>query len=98
MGLVIIACVARVVVMCFVVTFFVLRLMFGVLGALVALLGGVLALRPMHQAWHECLVAAIRRGFVLPSLVVFVVVVMMTVVIVVLPHLLPCLLWQLSPL
>jgi hypothetical protein len=49
----------------FVVTFFVLRLMFAILGVLVALFGGVLALWPMHQAWRERLVVAIRRGLVL---------------------------------
>ena len=47
--------------------------MFAVLGVLVALLGGVLALRPVHRAWLECLVVAIRRGPVFPFLVAFVV-------------------------
>ncbi len=38
-----------------VLTFFVLNLTFVALGSLVALVGGVLALRPVHQAWLECL-------------------------------------------
>ena len=52
----------------FVMTFFVLKLTFVILGVLVALLGGVLALQPVHQAWLERLVAAIRGNLVLPRL------------------------------
>jgi hypothetical protein len=59
--------------------------MFIVLGILVALLGGVLALCPVHQAWLERLVVAIRRSFVLLFLVAFVIVVTMTAVIAILP-------------
>ncbi len=59
--------------------------MFVILGVLVALLGGVLALRPVHQAWLERLVAAIRRSLVLPILVALVVVVTTTAVIAILP-------------
>ncbi len=51
----------------------------------VALLGGVLALRPVHQAWLECLVAAIRGSLVLLILVAFVVVITTTAVIAILP-------------
>jgi hypothetical protein len=64
---------------------FVLKLTFVILGVLVALLGGVLALWPMHQAWLERLVAVIRRSLVLPFLVAFVIVVTMTTVIAILP-------------
>ncbi len=39
----------------------------------------------MHRAWLECLVAAIRRGPVLPFLFVFVMVIMMTAVVAILP-------------
>ncbi len=83
--LVIVACVARVVVMHFVMTFFVLKLTLVILGVLVALLRGVLALQPVHRAWLECLVAVIRRSLVLPFLVAFVVVVTTTAVIMILP-------------
>ncbi len=83
--LVIVTCVARVVVMRFILTFFVLNLTFIVLGILVALLGGALALLPVHQAWLERLVAAIRRSLVIPFPFVFVVLVMTIAVIVILP-------------
>jgi hypothetical protein len=56
-----------------------------VLGILVALLGGVLALRSMHRAWLERLVAAIRRGPVLLFLLVLIIVAMTTTVIAILP-------------
>jgi hypothetical protein len=69
----------------FVMTFFVLTLTFVILEVLVALLGGVLALWPMHRAWLECLVAAIRRSPVLLFLFAFVVVVMRTAVNAILP-------------
>jgi hypothetical protein len=59
--------------------------MFVVLGVFVALLGGVLALRPMHRAWRECLVAAIGRDPVLPFLFVFVIVITKTAVVAILP-------------
>ncbi len=59
--------------------------MFVILGVLVALLGGVLALRPVHQAWLECLVAAIRGSLILPFLVMFVIVVTTTAVTTILP-------------
>ncbi len=59
--------------------------MFIVLGVLVALLGGVLALQPVHQAWLEPLVAAIRRSLILLFPVTFVVVITTTAVIVILP-------------
>ncbi len=68
-----------------VLTFFVLNLMFVVLGVFVALLGGVLALQPMHQAWLECLVAAIGRGPVLLFLFAFVIVIITTAVVTILP-------------
>ncbi len=58
---------------------------FVVLGVFVALLGGVLALWPVHQAWLECLVAAIGRGPVLPFLFAFVVVITTTTIVVILP-------------
>ncbi len=83
--LVIVACVAHVVVVHFVMTFFVLKLTLVILGVLVALLRGVLALWPVHQAWLERLVTAIRRSLVLPFLVAFVVVVTTTAVIAILP-------------
>jgi hypothetical protein len=51
----------------------VLNLMFVVPWVLVALLRGVLALRPMHWAWLELLVAAIRGSLVILLLVAFVV-------------------------
>ncbi len=59
--------------MCFVVTLLVLKLTFVILWVLVALLRGVLALWPMHQAWLEYLVATIRGSLVIPLLVAFVV-------------------------
>jgi hypothetical protein len=59
--------------------------MFIALGVLVALLGGVLALWPVHQAWLERLIAAIRRSLILPFPFAFVVVVTMTAVIAILP-------------
>jgi hypothetical protein len=62
-----------------------LKLTFIVFGILVALLGGVLALWPVHQAWLERLVTAIRRSLVLPLLFAFVVVVTTTTVIAILP-------------
>jgi hypothetical protein len=57
----------------FAVTLLVLKLSFVVLWVLVALLRGVLALWPVHQAWLERLVAAIRGSLVIPLLVAFVV-------------------------
>jgi hypothetical protein len=65
--------------------FFVLNLTFVVLGGFVALLGGVLALRPVHRAWLERLAAVIRRGPVLPFFFAFVVVITMTAVVMILP-------------
>ena len=59
--------------------------MFIILGVLVALLGGVLALWPMHQAWLERLVAAIRRSLILLFPFAFVVVITTTTVVVILP-------------
>ncbi len=59
--------------------------MLVVLGVLVALLGGVLALWLMHRAWLERLVAVIRRGPVLPFLLAFVIVVTATAVVAILP-------------
>jgi hypothetical protein len=59
--------------------------MFIVLWVLVALLGGVLALLPMHLAWLECLVATIRRSLILPFPFTFVVNVTTTAVIRILP-------------
>ncbi len=56
-----------------------------VLGVLVALLGGVLAPRPVCRACLERLVAAIRRGPVLLFLLVLIVVAMTTAVIAILP-------------
>ncbi len=58
---------------------------FVVLGVLVALLGGVLALWPVHRAWLERLVTAIRRDPVLPFLFTFVIVIMTTTVVAILP-------------
>jgi hypothetical protein len=66
------------------IAFFVWVLTLVVLGVLVALLGGVLALRSMHRAWLERLVAAIRRGPVLLFLLMLVVVVKRTTVIAIL--------------
>ncbi len=83
--LVVVACIAPVVVMRLVLIFFVLNLTFVILGVFVALLGGVLALRPVHRAWLECLVAAIRRGSVLLLLFTFVVVITTTAVVGILP-------------
>jgi hypothetical protein len=68
-----------------VLRFFVLNFTFVVLGVLVALLGGVLALWPVHQPWLERLVAAIRRGPVLLFLFPFVVIITTTAVIMILP-------------
>jgi hypothetical protein len=68
-----------------VLTFFVLNLMFIALGVFVALLGGVLALRPMHQAWLERLVATIRKSLILLFPFAFVIVVTTTAVIAILP-------------
>ncbi len=59
--------------------------MFIVLWVLVALLGDVLALLPMHLAWLECLVATIRRSLILPFPFMFVVAVTTTAVIGILP-------------
>jgi hypothetical protein len=76
----------RVVVVRLVLTFFVMGLMLVlVLGVLVALLGGVLACRSMPRAWFECLVATIRRGFVLLCLLPLIVVATTIAVIVILP-------------
>jgi hypothetical protein len=77
--------VAGVIVMCLVLTFFVLNLTFIVLGVLVALIGGVLALWPVHQAWLERLVAATRRSLILPFPLAFVVIITTTAVIAILP-------------
>jgi hypothetical protein len=62
-----------------------LDLTFVVLGVLAALLGGVLALRPVYRAWLERLVAMIRRVPVLPFLLPLVVVITMTAVVTILP-------------
>jgi hypothetical protein len=75
----------RVVVMRLVLTFFVLNLTFVVLGVFVALLGGVLALWLMHQAWLKHLGTAIRRVPILLFLFVFVVVITTTAVVAILP-------------
>ncbi len=56
-----------------------------VLGVLVALLGGMLALWSMRRAWLECLVTMIRRSLVLLFLFALVVVATMTAVIAILP-------------
>jgi hypothetical protein len=71
--------------MCFVLTFFFLNFTFIILGILVALLGGVLALLPVHRAWLEGLVAMIRRSLILPFPILFVVVVTTTTVIAIPP-------------
>ncbi len=68
-----------------VLKFFVLNLMFVALEVLVALLGGVLALWPVHQAWLECLVVANRGSLILLFPSAFVVVVTTTAVITILP-------------
>jgi hypothetical protein len=60
-------------------------LTFVVLGVFVVLLGGVLALRPVHQAWREHLVTAIRRDPVLPFLFAFVIVITTTPAVAILP-------------
>ncbi len=83
--LVIIACVAHVVVMHFIVTLLVLKLTFVVLWVLVALLRGVLALWPMHRALLECFVTVIRGSLVIPLLVAFVVVITTIAVTAILP-------------
>ena len=62
-----------------------MNLTFIALRVLVALLGGVLALWPVHQAWLECLVTAIRRSLILPFLFAFVIVVTTIAVIAILP-------------
>ncbi len=59
---VVVTCVGSAIVMRLVLMFFVLNMTFVLLGVLVALLGGVLSFWPMHQAWPERLVAAIRSG------------------------------------
>jgi hypothetical protein len=56
-----------------------------VLGVLVALLRGVLALWSARRAWLERLVAVIRRGFVLLFLLALIVVATRTTVIAILP-------------
>jgi hypothetical protein len=71
--------------MCLILTFFVLNVTFVILGVFVALLGGVLALWPVHRAWLECLVAAIGRGPVLPFFFVFVIFITTSAVIAILP-------------
>jgi hypothetical protein len=69
-----------------VLTFFFMGLtLVLVLGVLVALLGGVLALWPVCRACLECLIAAIRRGPVLLFLLALIVVATMTAVIAILP-------------
>jgi hypothetical protein len=60
-------------------------LTFVVLGVFVALLGGVFAVRLMHRAWLERLVTAIRRGPLLPFLLVLVILIMTTAVAAILP-------------
>jgi hypothetical protein len=73
-------------VLCFVLTFFVVGLkLVLVLGVLVALLGGVLALQSMHRAWIEQLVATIGRGLVLLFLLALIIVASTTAVITILP-------------
>ncbi len=57
----------------FVGTLLVLKLAFGIPWVLVALLRGVLALGPVHQAWLERLVTALRESLVISLLVAFVV-------------------------
>jgi hypothetical protein len=69
----------------FVGALLVLKLTFVVPWVLIALLRGVLALRPMHCAWLECLVAAIRGSLVILLLVAFVVVVTTIAVAAILP-------------
>jgi hypothetical protein len=54
-------------------TLLVLKLTVHVPWVLVALLRGVLALRPVHQAWLEHLVIALSGNLVIPLLVAFVV-------------------------
>ncbi len=56
-----------------------------VLGVLVALLGGVLALWSVRRTWFECLVAKIRRSLVLLFLLALIVVATTTAVITILP-------------
>ncbi len=69
-----------------VLTFFVVGLtLVLVLGVLVALLIGVLALRSVRRAWLEHLVAAIRRGPVLLFLLALIVFATTTTVIAILP-------------
>ncbi len=80
-----------------VLMFFVLNLTFVVLGVLVALLGGVLALRPMHQAWLECLVATIRRGPALQFLFAFVTVITTTAVVMIQPFVVVAIVLVASP-
>jgi hypothetical protein len=76
----------RIVVACLVLTFFVMGLMLVlVLGVLVALLGGILALWSVRRAWLESFVAVIRKSLVLLFLFALVVVAMMTAVIAILP-------------
>ncbi len=56
-----------------------------VLGVLVALLRGVLALQSVRRAWLECLVAAIRKVPVLLFLLALILVATTTAVIAILP-------------
>jgi hypothetical protein len=78
----------RVVAVRLVLTFFVIDLMLVlVLGGLVALLRGELALRSVRRAWLERPVAVIRRSFFLLFLLALIVVATTTAVIAILPFL-----------
>jgi hypothetical protein len=66
-------------------TLLIFKLMFGVPWVLVALLRGVLALGPVHQAWFELLVIVLRGNLVIPLFVAFVIGVTTIAVTVILP-------------
>jgi hypothetical protein len=84
--LIVVTCVMRIIVVHLVLMIFVVGLtLVLVLGVLVALLGGVLALWPVRRTWLERLVAAIRRSLVLWFLLAFIIVATMTTVIAILP-------------
>jgi hypothetical protein len=69
-----------------VLTLFVIGFMLVlIIEALVSLLESMLALLSMCRAWLECLVAAIRRNFVILFLLMLVIVITMTTVIAILP-------------
>ncbi len=69
-----------------VLTFFVVGLMLVlILGVILELFAGMIALWSIRRAWLECLAAAIRRTLVLLFLLALVIVVMMTAVIAILP-------------